>query len=408
MRRQYQCKPTQAVILVGGLGTRLGKLTAQTPKPLLPVAGRPFLDYLLFEVARHGIRRIILAAQFESQQISDFATSSEVVKQFALDVKISIEPVRAGTGGALFHARDSLDENFFVLNGDSWLDMNLLALSTEKTGGGALGVLALRHIEDASRFGVVEIDGSQITSFRERPESSGPALINGGVYCCSKDILSYAKPVCSLEQDVLPAVAAAGHLYGHVTKNYFTDIGVAESFAHAQHEVPERHRKSAVFLDRDGVLNIDHGHVGTIDRFEWMPGAISAVRNLNDLGYYVFVVTNQAGVAKDLYGESEVVALHAYMQEELAAGGAHIDDFRYCPFHPEGTVADYKKLSDWRKPEVGMLKDLLAHWPVRLEGSFLVGDKISDLQAADKLSLPSHLFKGGRLNVFMHNITSKL
>jgi D,D-heptose 1,7-bisphosphate phosphatase len=407
MSGRVEHRPKQAVILVGGLGTRLGELTAQTPKPLLHVAEKPFLDYLLFELARHGIRKVILAAQFESERVKEFVSSSEIIKKFELDVKTSIEPTRAGTGGALYHARSLLDENFFVLNGDSWLDMNLLSLSSFGMDSTTLGVLALRHVEDTARFGVVEVDGNSIRSFLERPKSPGPGLINGGIYFCKKDILQYAKPTCSLEKDVLPAAAAAGRLLGHVVKDYFIDIGVPESYAKAQDEIPAHHSKPAAFFDRDGVLNIDHGHVGTKERFEWMPGAISAVRGLNDRGFYVFVVTNQAGVAKGLYSEEDVMALHLNMQNELAKFGAHIDDFRYCPHHPEGIVPAYKTQSDWRKPEAGMLNDLISHWPIELKNSFLIGDKVSDMEAAEKVSIPSHLFPGGDLDIFLRSILSK-
>ena len=116
----------QCAILCGGLGTRLGQLTAETPKPLLAVDGTPFLETLLFELGRQGIRRVLLLAAFRSDKITAFVQTSAAVQRFSLDVSIAVEPDRAGTGGALWHAREQLDDWFYLINGDTWFDIPLL------------------------------------------------------------------------------------------------------------------------------------------------------------------------------------------------------------------------------------------------------------------------------------------
>lgn len=159
--------------------------------------------------------------------------------------------------------------------------------------------------------------------------------------------------------------------------------------------------RPAVFFDRDGVLNVDTDYLFEIDKFIWIDGAIDAVKAANDAGYFAFVITNQSGVARGLYEETDVHRLHDWMARELAARGARIDAFEYCPFHPEARVERYRCASERRKPRPGMIIDLLEKFAVDASRSFVVGDKPSDIEAARAAGLPGHVFPGGNLRDFL-------
>jgi D-glycero-D-manno-heptose 1,7-bisphosphate phosphatase len=231
----------QAVVLCGGSGTRLGTLTTAMPKPLLPVGGRPFLDVLLGELGRSGIRRIVLLAGFAAERITEYVAANSLQGRFDLTIEVAIEPSPAGTGGALWHARQRLDDRFFLLNGDSWFDIPLAGLAARLTADSStIGVLALRHVDDTTRFGTVAVAGDRIVEFAERPARPGPGLINGGVYAFRRALVDRLRERCSLERDVLPPLAGTGQLCGRVFDGYFIDIGLPEDLARAQREIPQR------------------------------------------------------------------------------------------------------------------------------------------------------------------------
>ncbi|MET0546085.1 MAG: HAD family hydrolase [Caulobacterales bacterium] len=166
--------------------------------------------------------------------------------------------------------------------------------------------------------------------------------------------------------------------------------------------------RPALFLDRDGVLNVDKAYVARAQDFEWAPGAQDCVRQFNELGYLVFVVTNQTGIAFGLYDEADMRAVHDHMRRDLAAAGAHVDAIYACPFHPDASVARYRIDSDERKPHPGMLLRAMADYDVDKSRSFLIGDKQTDLDAAKAAGLPGFLFTGGNLCVFALHIMAQL
>jgi len=158
--------------------------------------------------------------------------------------------------------------------------------------------------------------------------------------------------------------------------------------------------RPAAFLDRDGVINKDKGFIYKIDDFEWIEGAKETIKYLNNMGYYVFIATNQSGIARGYYSERDVILLHEYINNELAKISAIIDEFFFSPYHPDNTK-EFLHLSHLRKPETGMLDLAASKWQIDKSRSFMIGDKYTDIKCAEKFSIRGHLFKNGNLLDFI-------
>ncbi len=404
-----------AVILAGGLATRLGDLAAATPKCLMPVAGRPFVDHLLWDLRRHGVRRVVFAVGRLGEQVESHVGDGSA---FGLQAVYSREESAMGTGGALALAAEHVTtDEALVLNGDSLFDVNYLDLAVRlrsAAAGSARAVIALREVEDASRYGSVRVagggdaaDGDRravaaptacVAAFDEKGVS-GPGLVSGGVYCVQSSLLrSLPREPHSLETEVFPRLVVEGELYGAVYDGLFIDIGVPDSLELAQTAVAAWRRRPVAFLDRDGVLNVDVNYLHKPEQVVWLPGAIEAVRELNDAGYLVIVVTNQAGIGRGFYTESDFEVFTAWMAERLADAGAHVDAVYHCPHHPTEALPGWREDCECRKPRPGMFLRAIAEWDVDVERSFMVGDKPGDLEAARAAGIARGvLFTGGDL-----------
>lgn len=153
--------------------------------------------------------------------------------------------------------------------------------------------------------------------------------------------------------------------------------------------------RRAVFLDRDGTINVEKHYLHKIEDFEFIPGAPEAIKSLKDAGFLVIVVSNQAGVARGYFDEQAVETLHRHIQAELAALGTAIDAFYFCPHHPEEGVGRYKVACGCRKGEPGMLLQAAREHDIDLQASFMIGDKLADIVAGQRAGCQSILVLTG-------------
>ena len=202
----------QALILAGGRGTRLGAITEAIPKPMLRIAGdKPFLDYLIEMIERHGYEDILLLGGYLGEVLEAAYDGRRIGRA---KLRVLREKAPLGTAGALTIARETLDPRFLMMNGDAFFDINLRALEQAALEGGAMATLALRSVPDAARYGrVIEEQGKVVAFLEKDPSRPGPGIINGGIYVLKREILDLVSALpCSLEQDIFPALVERGQI----------------------------------------------------------------------------------------------------------------------------------------------------------------------------------------------------
>lgn len=395
----------QCVILVGGKGSRLGDITAKFPKPMLKIDEYPFLHHLIKQIKSFGFTKILLLAGHASEEIERYVKN---LKFDDLSIKVITESTPLGTGGALVNAYNFLDEKFFLMNGDSIIDGNWLSINNFLNPENDIS-MALVRMTNSERYGSVYLKEDKVIDFIEKNSSDNSGLINGGIYFLRKKIFQNLKiENLSFENDILPLYVKKNRVSGKEIKGFFIDIGIPESLKLAK-QTNWNYERKAVIFDRDGTLNIDEGYTHKITDLRWHKGAIELLRFLNDANIFVFVATNQAGIAKGIFEENDMHNFHREMQNQLRLQGAHIDKFFFCPYHIDGKIMKYKKNSEDRKPNTGMLEKILLEFSLEKKNMLMIGDKNTDIECAKNFNVSSILYNGiDNLFSLRDNIVEKL
>jgi D,D-heptose 1,7-bisphosphate phosphatase len=400
----------EAIILAGGLGTRLREIVSDLPKPMAPVAGRPFLEILLTSLSCKGFERVVLSLGYMADKVVAHFGSA-----FAgIELVYEIEHRPLGTGGALCRAMERCNtDHVFVFNGDTYLDLEAAVVEAHWQRD-HVPIIVGRKVPDTFRYGRLETDRGRVLGFVNKGVT-GPGLINAGCYVLPTTILSdylHGEPF-SLESDFLTKAVGKQEFNLFKTNGHFIDIGVPKDYARAQTELAgvcilsEGNKRPAAFLDRDGVLNLDHGYVHEVSEFDWVEGARAAVKLLNDTGYLVILVTNQAGIGRGYYGEADFWHLTSWMRDRLAEIGAHVDGVYFCPHHPTEAKGALKVRCMCRKPNPGMIEHAQREWNIDMGKSFVIGDTLKDMELANAVNVPGYRFSGGNLLEFVrHLLTS--
>ena len=367
----------EAIILAGGFGTRLAHILGDIPKPMAPVAGKPFLTYLLDKLHDAHFRRIVLATGYLHNKIENYFGSTYK----GMQILYSEETQPLFTGGAIRKATQLIEGNdFLALNGDTLfcIDFNdFIAFHTQQH---APISIALRQVPDTSRYGAVRMQDNIIADFQEKQDSAGAGVINGGIYAINKPWLQNLNmPVkFSFEKDVLQQFTSQQPQFaGMAFDNYFIDIGIPDDYHKAQREFASLFPKDRfLFLDRDGVVNkqIIGDYVRSLDQWQWENNACQALAQMSRDFERTIIVSNQQGIGKGLFTLSDLDNIHNYLQQEIVLHGGKIDHIYVC-------TALQTDNSPMRKPQIGMALEAQKDYPeIDFTQSVMIGDSLTDMQ----------------------------
>jgi len=403
----------QAVILAGGMGTRLREITGDTlPKPLVPVNGRPLLDHHLTHLAQNGVTSVVLLTGFGGDQIESFCGDGS---RWNLHVRCIRESVPRGTAGAVFDALDQLDERFLVVYGDTVFDFDAQRMGTHHLQAHADATIFLHPNDHPHDSDLVEVDDAdrvlRFHPYPHPPDANLPNLVNAGVYILERSALTGlahlpAKP--DFGKHVFAQMLAQGRfLLGYRSPEYVKDAGTPERLRKTEQDLTSgrvaacslRHPAPAVLLDRDGTLNELDGYIRRPEQVRLYPGVAKALARLNRSPYRTALVSNQPVIARGQCDEAGMRQIHNRLETLLGAEGAYLDAIYYCPHHPDagfpGERADLKIRCDCRKPGIGMILRAQRELNLNLADSWFIGDTTRDILAARRAGLLSILLQTG-------------
>ena len=359
-----------AVILAGGKGTRLAEIRSDVPKPMMPVLGKPLLAYQIDLLKAHGFTKVWLIVNHLYEHIEAYFANGE---NFGIEINYYIEQQPLGTVGGVKAIEQHLQEPFLVLYGDVLMDMDLNRLITFHKNKNADATLVVHPNDHPYDSDLLAVDGEdRVTAFYAKPHPEGLRyrnLVNAAAYVFNPVVLEHLAPGVKADfgKDIFPTLHSKLPVYAYNTPEYLKDMGTPDRLEKVEEALKSgkvaarnpNNKQRCVFLDRDGVINIDTDLIHRPEDLELYPYVASSIRRLNKMGFLVVVVTNQSVIARGLCTIATLDEIHKKMETELGQEGAFVEAIYFCPHHPhsgyEGEVKAYKVECSCRKPKPGML-----------------------------------------------------
>lgn len=397
-------KITQAVILAGGEGKRLRPFTLKNPKPMVPVNGEPFLEHLINLLKDNGIKEIVILIGYLGDKIEKYFGGGS---KFGIKIRYSKTPFlndegeENKSGLRLKNAKDLLDSFFLLLYCDNYWPLDLKKIVNFFNHHPSEVLTTIYSNKDNSTKNNIFVDEKgYVTKYdRNRIEQN----LNGvdiGFFIINKKVLQLLPESNSqFETEVLPELIVKRKLSGYLTDTKYYSISDMERV-----KITEKYLspKKVVFLDRDGVINKrpkKADYVKTWAEFEFLPGAIEAIRILNSKGYKIFALSNQPGIARGMLTEKDLSIIHNNMQKELKKHGARIDGMYFCPH-------GWNEGCHCRKPKPGLLLQASKEHLIDLTKTIFIGDDERDIVAGKSVGCKTFLVEERRnLLTIVHEIS---
>lgn len=385
----------EAVIMAGGKGTRLQSVAKDIPKPMIKILGKPLLEYQIDSLRESGIDNIILIIGYLGNIIQEYFADGT---KFGVNIQYIIEEKPLGTAGALYYLKEKIQGDFVFVFGDLLLDIDWNRfVGFHKKNNGLITLYGHPNSHPYDSDVIVSDENNRVIKIEPKNIKRDfyyHNFVNAGIYCMSSIILDAVKnpEKTDLEKKIITEEINKGRVYAYRSTEYIKDIGTPKRLNSAYQDIKNgllknktlKNKQKAIFLDRDGTINVLNGFLSNIDDFEFLPGIAEAIKKINNSEYLVIVATNQPVVARGECTLEKLEQIHMKMELELGKQGAYLDDLFYCPHHPDkgykGENIEFKIDCNCRKPKTGMLKQAANKYNIDLKQSWFIGDTTMDIK----------------------------
>jgi D,D-heptose 1,7-bisphosphate phosphatase len=386
----------KTVIMAGGKGTRIASIASDIPKPMIPLCGKPLLEYQIDCLTKNSLTDIIIVTGHLGQRIQDYFGDG---KKFNCTISYYAETEPLGTAGALYKLQDILGDTFILINGDILFDMDfsrMTAFHQQRNSWAALAAHPNSHPFDSALL-VTDTEHRVIRWLTKEDERRYyKNQVNAGIHILTQKLLNSSNPASEkvdLDRDILKPLIHSGKIYAYNTPEYIKDMGTPERYRQVSLDIEQgfvarrnlSKPQKAVFIDRDGTINKPDGFVRKPEDLTLINGAAEGIRRINQAGYLAIVITNQPVIARGEVTLEELEEIHHKMETDLGRFGAYLEDIFFCPHHPDkgypGEREEYKIDCSCRKPKPGMILQGAAKYNIDLTQSYMVGDSKRDVLA---------------------------
>ncbi len=371
------------IILAGGKGTRLKKYTKNKPKPLVKIGNSSILERIINNLSKFQFRKIFIITGYKSEQIFKKFHNKYINFNQIICLK---EKEAIGTGGYIKNNIKKFSSRFYVVNADSFCDFNFIKFEKIKLGSN-LGKIVLTKNINYSKNG--KLNNLTINKNKIVVETNKNKLMNAGIYFLKKK--SFAKKInkkiISIETDIILPLIKEKRISGYFNNNFFLDIGTPKNYLKAPSEFKKNLIKPAIFLDRDGTINEDYGYVHKFGNFKLKKNILKTLKYLSGKKVYIFIVTNQAGIAKKKFTINDFNNFQIQFKKFFSKYNVYFDYIAFCPFHEKALDLKYRKKTNYRKPGNLMVKNILKMFYVDLKKSIFIGDQKKDFLCAKKSNI---------------------
>lgn len=382
----------KVVIMAGGRGTRIASVNSEVPKPMIPLAGKPVLQYQIEALKAQDMTEITLVTGYLGHVIEEYFGDGA---KFGVTLDYVREKEPLGTAGALYFFRN-LREDLLLLNGDIVFDADVARFYAAHRAHGGLATVFTHPNSHPYDSGVIVADGEgRVTQWLHKEDARlwYKNRVNAGLHFLSPALLRRMDRLekRDLDREVLKPLVAEGELFVYDSPEYVKDMGTPDRYVSVTEDIVSgkvraknlKRKQKAIFLDRDGTINKLKGFLTSLEDFELAEGAAEAVKSINESGYLAVVATNQPVIARGEMSLEELAVVHNKMETLLGQGGAYLDGIYFCPHHPDkgfkGERPEFKIDCDCRKPKAGLLLRAAADLNIDLSQSWMIGDDERDL-----------------------------